>query len=409
MRYNYQSLTLSNSQRLWLSEIFKGNDSRRKIRAKLWKQIECDFDPNSIDQSLFWGAGLSLIGLWYIDSESALFEQVDTLIKSIREQIFSNPDLECITSEELSKLTEIPQEDVKLALYYMGQLGHFFSSASGKSDKLGYTKLDFSDEKAFDDYVRYKSLDQLLEERFNSMHKDKSPELVSSDSMYSAHNESKFKIKKGYVYDAFICHASEDKEAVVHPLVRALAHTGLSIWYDEFSLKLGDSLRQSIEHGLAQSRYGIVIISPHFFEKDWPQVELNGLFAKEITGEKVIIPIWFNIEYADIVKQSPIMADKFAARMSDGLDRVIEQILDLIEPSLLHLSKDSFVATLEPKNFRLQSGNWSIKTSVIVSNRSERNLYALSIKLAIEGGNFKAEDIEVLHFPKNRLLGGQFH
>jgi len=201
--------------------------------------------------------------------------------------------------------------------------------------------------------------------------------------------------KPEHVYDAFICHASEDKEAVVHSLARALANTGLSIWYDEFSLKLGDSLRQSIERGLAQSRYGIVIISPHFFEKNWPQVELNGLFAKEIAGEKVIIPIWFNIEYTDIVKQSPIMADKFAARISDGMDRVIEQILDVIEPKLLHVSKDKLVAALEPKNFRLQSGNWSVKTSVIVSNLSDRNMYALSIKLAIEDGNLKAEDVEV--------------
>jgi len=201
--------------------------------------------------------------------------------------------------------------------------------------------------------------------------------------------------KQEHVYDAFICHAREDKEDVVRSLAQALANTGLSIWYDEFSLKLGDSLRQSIERGLAQSRYGIVIISPHFFEKDWTQVELNGLFAKEITGEKVIIPIWFNIEYADIVKKSPIMADKFAARISDGMDRVIEQILDIIEPSLLHVSKDNLVAALEPKNFRLQSGNWSVKTSVIVSNLSDRNLYALSIKLAIEDGKYKAEDVKV--------------
>ena len=193
--------------------------------------------------------------------------------------------------------------------------------------------------------------------------------------------------KPDQVFDAFICHASEDKKAVVRSLAQALANTGLSIWYDEFSLKLGDSLRQSIERGLAHSRYGIVVISPHFFEKGWPQAELNGLFAKEITGEKVIIPIWFNVEYADIVKQSPIMADKFAARISDGMDRVIEQVLDVIEPSLLHVSKDKLVAALEPKNFRLQSGSWSIKTSVIVSNLSERNLYALSIKLSIENGN----------------------
>ena len=198
MKYNYQSLTISKSQRLWLLEIFKGNNSRRKIRAKLWKQIEPDFDPNSIDQSLFWGSTLSLIGIWYIDSKSALFGQVDKLIKTIKEQIINNPDLESISSEELSKFTAIPQEDVELALHYMCQLGHFFSSASGKSDKPGYTKLDFSDEKAFDDYLRYRSLDELLEERFNSAHK--TLKSVPSDSLYAAIPVAKSEIRKGTAF-----------------------------------------------------------------------------------------------------------------------------------------------------------------------------------------------------------------
>lgn len=138
-------------------------------------------------------------------------------------------------------------------------------------------------------------------------------------------------VKSDQIYDAFICHATEDKEAVARPLAQALINTGLRIWYDEFSLKLGDSLRQSIERGLVQSRFGIVVISPQFFEKSWPQAELNGLFAKEMTGDKVIIPVWFKVEYSDIVKRSPIMADKVAAKIADGMDRVVEQILDVIE------------------------------------------------------------------------------
>ena len=120
-------------------------------------------------------------------------------------------------------------------------------------------------------------------------------------------------------FDVFICHASEDKESVARPLAQALADSGFKIWYDELSLKLGDSLRQSIEIGLSKSRYGIVVISPHFFEKKWPQVELNGLFQKEMRGEKTIIPVWHNIEHQDIVEKSPIIADKIAAKMSDGI------------------------------------------------------------------------------------------
>lgn len=68
-------------------------------------------------------------------------------------------------------------------------------------------------------------------------------------------------------WDAFICHASEDKESFVRPLAEELSRRGLRIWYDEFTLKVGDSLRKSIDRGLAESDYGIVVLSPNFFQK----------------------------------------------------------------------------------------------------------------------------------------------
>jgi TIR domain len=83
-------------------------------------------------------------------------------------------------------------------------------------------------------------------------------------------------------YDAFISHATEDKKKLVKPLALALAKRGFRIWCDEFEMKVGDSLRQSIDQALASSRYGIVILLKAFFAKNWPQYELNGLLAKEI-------------------------------------------------------------------------------------------------------------------------------
>jgi len=52
------------------------------------------------------------------------------------------------------------------------------------------------------------------------------------------------------MWDIFICHASEDKEAIARPLANALKQAGLDVWYDEFTLTLGDSLRRKIDHGL---------------------------------------------------------------------------------------------------------------------------------------------------------------
>ena len=93
---------------------------------------------------------------------------------------------------------------------------------------------------------------------------------------------------------------------------QSLAALGFKIWYDEFELKVGDSLRQSIDRGLAVSNYGIVVLSEAFFAKNWPQYELNGLVAREIEGTKVILPVWYKIEKATILDYSPPLADKVA-------------------------------------------------------------------------------------------------
>ena len=80
-------------------------------------------------------------------------------------------------------------------------------------------------------------------------------------------------------YDVFISHAGEDKDAIVRPLAHALRERGVSVWYDEFSLRVGDSLRRSIDLGISNSRFGLVVLSKPFFAKGWSQYELDGLVS----------------------------------------------------------------------------------------------------------------------------------
>lgn len=68
-------------------------------------------------------------------------------------------------------------------------------------------------------------------------------------------------------WDVFISHASEDKELFVKPLAEILCGFGLKVWYDEMELKIGDSLSQSINKGLVNSNYGVVVLSPDFYLK----------------------------------------------------------------------------------------------------------------------------------------------
>lgn len=133
----------------------------------------------------------------------------------------------------------------------------------------------------------------------------------------------------GKRWDAFISHASEDKKDFVEGLAAALTQSGLLIWYAETALTVGDSLRSKIDEGLAQSRFGIVVLSHHFFAKKWPQHELDGLFAREVAGApglKVILPIWHNISAEEVAQYSPLLGGRLAARSSDGMEKVVRQI-----------------------------------------------------------------------------------
>jgi len=127
--------------------------------------------------------------------------------------------------------------------------------------------------------------------------------------------------------DVFISHAFEDKDEVARPLYEALKARGRRVWLDEAELTLGDSLRQSIDKGLARCRYGVVILSPSFLGKVWPQRELDGLIAREVaSGEKAVLPIWHEIEADEVARHSPLLAGRIAVRTADGLDRMVEAI-----------------------------------------------------------------------------------
>lgn len=135
-------------------------------------------------------------------------------------------------------------------------------------------------------------------------------------------------------FDIFISHASEDKDVIVRPLAEQLRQRGLRVWMDEAEIKLGDSLRRSIDSGLSKSRYGLVVLSPDFLRKEWPQKELDGLVAREDGAEKVILPVWHNVTRAEVVSFSPPLADKLAVLTSKGLPHVVNEILKVLDQQI---------------------------------------------------------------------------
>jgi hypothetical protein len=131
--------------------------------------------------------------------------------------------------------------------------------------------------------------------------------------------------------DVFICHSSEDKDSIVRSLAEGLKERGYAVWYDEFVLEAGDSLRRSIDRGLSQARYGIVILSRSFFGRNWPQYELDGLVQREnAAGTKVILPIWHGIDVDEVRQFSPSLADRVAILSRTGIASVVEKISGIV-------------------------------------------------------------------------------
>ena len=135
----------------------------------------------------------------------------------------------------------------------------------------------------------------------------------------------------GQVYDVFISHASEDKDAIVRSLASALNDQGLKVWYDEFTLRIGDSLRQKIDRGLATSRVGLVVLSPSFISKGWTNYELDGIVTRTVSGEQILLPIWHNITKQQVIDFSPSLADKVArSTATHTVEEIAKEIAELI-------------------------------------------------------------------------------
>jgi len=239
-------------------------------------------------------------------------------IASISKSISGNTSVSQLQSK--SRETQRLQDDIANLQNKRAQL---FKDVARATEKLHSAQQELSREQEREQTRR---LDQIeLRSRQNqirlldSLHRSVAPLSIIQNKNASVR------------FDAFISHATEDKDDLVRPLADALINAGYKIWYDEFQLKIGDSLRRSIDRGLASSKFGVVILSPSFFAKQWPQYELDGLVSKEMDGGKVILPVWHKVSKAEVMSYSPSLADKMAL---STVDNTVEELAAALADAL---------------------------------------------------------------------------
>ncbi|MFH1282516.1 MAG: toll/interleukin-1 receptor domain-containing protein [bacterium] len=114
---------------------------------------------------------------------------------------------------------------------------------------------------------------------------------------------------------AFISHDSRDQEQVAKSIAIGLQRLLCPVWYDEFSLKLGDNLRDSIEKGLKECKKCILVLSPNFLSnKGWTKTEFDSIFTRQLIEEKkLILPVWHKVSKVKVYNYSPSLANIRAA------------------------------------------------------------------------------------------------
>jgi hypothetical protein len=133
--------------------------------------------------------------------------------------------------------------------------------------------------------------------------------------------------KDSFEYDAFISHAVEDKIPIANALCARLEQAGLKIWYSGRELRVGDRLTQTIEEGLAKSRFGIVVLSPTYLAKMWTLREFYSLLSRENDGRKIILPVLYDITPSQLAQKDLTMAEMWSVKAEKGVDHVVDVLL----------------------------------------------------------------------------------
>lgn len=112
------------------------------------------------------------------------------------------------------------------------------------------------------------------------------------------------------MYDVFLSHASQDKLEFVDGLYKDIKKLGVNVFYDTDSIGWGDRWKEKILQGTKNSEFAIIIVSEHFFGREWTEKELYEFLSRENeTGQKIVLPIVHNISIDQLRVKYPELAE----------------------------------------------------------------------------------------------------
>lgn len=130
--------------------------------------------------------------------------------------------------------------------------------------------------------------------------------------------------------DCFLCHAWDDRQAAAKDLYDALVAAGVKVWFSEKDLGLGVPMMRAIDKGLANSRIGLVLVTPSFLKR----VAQEGVAEKELSAllaSNRLVPIVHQTSYSDLRNVSPLLASRSGLDTADdSMPVVASKIAELV-------------------------------------------------------------------------------
>ena len=130
--------------------------------------------------------------------------------------------------------------------------------------------------------------------------------------------------------DVFLCHAWDDRRGIATELSDLLVAEGVSVWFSEKDIVLGQPFLREIDRGLARSRTGIVLVTPALLKR----VDSRGVSDKELSellARDLLIPVVHGTTYDELRKVSPLLASRNGLdTASDSMAVVATKIAELV-------------------------------------------------------------------------------
>lgn len=109
--------------------------------------------------------------------------------------------------------------------------------------------------------------------------------------------------------DVFLCHAWDDRQGVARELHDLLESIGVSVWFSEKDVGLGTPLLRAIDKGLANSRVGIVLVTPALLRR----IPQEGIAEKELSAllaRDQLVPVVHQTTYEALRGVSPLLGSR---------------------------------------------------------------------------------------------------